>query len=443
MQRLQRNGLMKRVCAAAALLAAAGSAHATWSIIMADTETKEIAIGSCTCLTSFDLHENTPVLLVGLGGATAQGLVDSGGFFRMQIHDLMYFEQLDPQEIMDLITDDGAGASNRQFGIVDTFGRAATFTGPDTNDWAGGEIGSMGTITYAVQGNILTGEPVVTAAVDAIHNTPGDMAEKLMASMEAAYQYGGDGRCSCPPPDAPTDCGAPPDDFDKSAHIGYMLIARLGDTDGKCDTNGGCARGDYYMKLNVPFQQWADPDPVLQLRDMYDDWRLAQQGRPDGLLSTVELTSPYLTADGESSVSMTVTLRDIDGEPLTEPVAGFSVEHADDSAGACTIGPVVNFGGGVYSITLEAGIDIGTDVFEIIADDGIHPAQISPPPTLVVRLGGDVNADGAVDQSDLGLLLATYDLPADDPLFNIAADFDGDGLVTQADLGILLANYGG
>jgi Family of unknown function (DUF1028)/Dockerin type I domain len=429
-------------CGTMALLAAAGTAPATWSIILTDSETKEIAIGSCTCLTNFDLRENTPVMIVGIGGATAQGLVDSGCIYRMQIHDRMVVDRMDPALILSILTGSG-NAESRQFGIVDTLGRPATFTGSSTNDWAGGTVGSLGSITYAVQGNILTGSPVVAAAVAALHDTPGDLAEKLMASMEAAYLYGGDGRCSCPPPDSPTDCGAPPDSFDKSAHIGYMLVSRLGDTDSFCDCNGGCARGDYYMNLNVPYQFWDDPDPVLQLRDMYDAWRLDQQGRPDGLLSTAELSSPYLTADGESTVAMIVALQDIAGVPITDPVSTFTVEHDDESAGAATIGPVVNFGDGVYSITLQAGSATGEDLYRIIADDGIHPVQISPSPKLMVRLPGDVNVDGAVNQSDLGLLLATYELSPDDALFNEAADFDGDGMVSQSDLGVLLAHYEG
>ncbi len=124
-------------CGAVALLAAAGTAQATWSIILTDSETKEIAIGSCTCLTNFDLRENTPVMIVGIGGATAQGLVDSACVYRMQIHDLMVIEQMDPALILSIITGSG-NAESRQFGIVDTVGRPATFTGSSTNDWAGG-----------------------------------------------------------------------------------------------------------------------------------------------------------------------------------------------------------------------------------------------------------------------------------------------------------------
>lgn len=55
------------------------------------------------------------------------------------------------------------------------------------------------------------------------------------------------------------------------------------------------------------------------------------------------------------------------------------------------------------------------------------------------QLAGDVNGDGAVDQSDLGVLLGNIqqNVPP-----NQDGDLDGDGFVGQPDLGILLANYG-
>jgi hypothetical protein len=48
---------------------------------------------------------------------------------------------------------------------------------------------------------------------------------------------------------------------------------------------------------------------------------------------------------------------------------------------------------------------------------------------------GDLDGDGDVDQSDLGILLASY-------LVDDGGDVDGDGDTDQSDLGILLANYG-
>ncbi len=52
-----------------------------------------------------------------------------------------------------------------------------------------------------------------------------------------------------------------------------------------------------------------------------------------------------------------------------------------------------------------------------------------------------MDGDGDTDQSDLGLLLASYELPPGDPFFDPRADLDGDGEVGATDLGILLADY--
>lgn len=55
---------------------------------------------------------------------------------------------------------------------------------------------------------------------------------------------------------------------------------------------------------------------------------------------------------------------------------------------------------------------------------------------------GDANGDQAVNQSDLGILLAAYGCCFADACYAPCADFDLDGCVTQSDLGILLAFYG-
>lgn len=226
----------------AGLLAAAGlasPAQATWSIILINTRTGEIAVGSATCLTGFDLQANTPVLIAGVGAATAQSFVDQGGFNRVFIRDRLLMG-LSPADILSVLPAFDPGHQSRQYGICDTreAGRAATFSGTGAGQWAGGvtgrgiAIGHAGAdIVYAIQGNVLTGAPVVSMAEAAVLNTPGDLAAKLMASMEAARAMGGDGRCSCSSGN-PTACGSPPASFTKSAHIAYMLIARAGDRDG-------------------------------------------------------------------------------------------------------------------------------------------------------------------------------------------------------------------
>jgi hypothetical protein len=58
--------------------------------------------------------------------------------------------------------------------------------------------------------------------------------------------------------------------------------------------------------------------------------------------------------------------------------------------------------------------------------------------SFIVTLAGDLDGDGDVDQSDLGILLADWGCTGGD----CSGDCDGDGDTDQSDLGILLANWG-
>jgi uncharacterized Ntn-hydrolase superfamily protein len=78
----------------------------------------------------------------------------------------------------------------RQVGIVDFKGTTATYTGSKCNKWAGDLQGK----NYTVQGNILTGEKVVMAMGKAFENSKGELAERLMESLEAGESAGGDSR---------------------------------------------------------------------------------------------------------------------------------------------------------------------------------------------------------------------------------------------------------
>ena len=83
------------------------------------------------------------------------------------------------------------GRDDRQVGVVDGRGRAASFTGRGCQDWAGGRTGRC----YAAQGNIL----VSGATVDALANTFEAnahlaLAERLIECLAAAQAAGGDRR---------------------------------------------------------------------------------------------------------------------------------------------------------------------------------------------------------------------------------------------------------
>ncbi len=251
--------------AGCALACSATTASATWSILIADTRTGEIALGSATCVQGINLRASTPVLVLGVGGVTAQSAVDGTGGNRARIFDGFVRGRTLDEIFADLEAYD-PGHSNRQYGFIAADGDALTFSGPDNAAWAGGRTGRIdidppgpeNDIVYSVQGNILTGEPVVAAAEDAVLNTPGDLAEKLMAAMEAAYAFGGDGRCSCSGID-PTGCGAPPvDGFTRTADVGYMLVGRVGDREQAGWYNSIEEQGDFHLVGDVNADGRAD-----------------------------------------------------------------------------------------------------------------------------------------------------------------------------------------
>jgi uncharacterized Ntn-hydrolase superfamily protein len=81
--------------------------------------------------------------------------------------------------------------AQRQLGVVDSQGRAATYTGPACLDWAGGVTGPG----YAAQGNILvSGETVEALARTFEDGAGGPLAERLLAALAAGQEAGGDRR---------------------------------------------------------------------------------------------------------------------------------------------------------------------------------------------------------------------------------------------------------
>lgn len=362
--------------ATVALAAAPPAAEATWSVVIADTVTGEVAVGSATCVTGIDLLALTPVMVVGVGGAAAQSVADSSGVNRGTIWD-GFFAGLSPEEILDELEATDPQHESRQYGIVDVPPNPeVTFTGANAGAFAGGVTGRVGDLVYAIQGNLLTGQPVIDRAEQALASFGFDVPTKLMVAMLAAYRMGGDGRCSCSIWD-PTGCGSPPDSFTKSAHVGYMVVSRLGDTDGSCSADG-CANGDYYLSLDVPFQGSGDLDPVLQLRDLFVGHRLARVDRPDHYASELAFSPPDLPADGTSTSTGTLTVRDWRGEVVPGGGAEVSVSLAPESTSEPAIGPVVDHGDGTYTFEVTADTTAGTALFRVEVDDGVRPVRLAP-----------------------------------------------------------------
>jgi uncharacterized Ntn-hydrolase superfamily protein len=98
---------------------------------------------------------------------------------------------LSAEDVVARLTEADDGRADRQLGVVDGSGRAASYTGSACLDWAGGTTGDG----YAAQGNILVSEETVTALASTFEATAGrPLAERLLDALAAAQRAGGDRR---------------------------------------------------------------------------------------------------------------------------------------------------------------------------------------------------------------------------------------------------------
>jgi uncharacterized Ntn-hydrolase superfamily protein len=95
------------------------------------------------------------------------------------------------QQTVDALTAADDERDQRQLGIVDARGGAATFTGSKCIEWAGGRTGDR----YAAQGNILVSGETVDALAETFEQSAElPLAERLLECLAAAQAAGGDRR---------------------------------------------------------------------------------------------------------------------------------------------------------------------------------------------------------------------------------------------------------
>ncbi len=106
------------------------------------------------------------------------------------------------EEAMRILIGTDSARQSRQVGIIDRHGNAASWTGLECFDWAGGVAGTSwgrpGEIVvgkgFAAQGNILVGRPTVEAMATTFERTKGSLADRLVAALVAGGKAGGDRR---------------------------------------------------------------------------------------------------------------------------------------------------------------------------------------------------------------------------------------------------------
>jgi len=170
------------------------SAQATWSIVAADPETREVGIAGASCISGADVIAG---VVPGRGVVAAQAYTSFRG--RDRAVELLRGGH-GPSQILETLESsefDRWGAPLhrlRQYGVAVLDHDARAVTGRWTNDWAG----DLQWNEASVQGNMLYGSEVVTDAMGAYRSatTSGrPLAERLLRALEAGAAAGGDHRC--------------------------------------------------------------------------------------------------------------------------------------------------------------------------------------------------------------------------------------------------------
>lgn len=165
------------------LLAVPSRAGATFSIVARDSATGDIGVAVQSHY--FSVGPIVPWAEPGIGAVATQSLVEVS--YGPKGLDLMRDGRSAEQALRELLSQDDH-ADVRQVAMVDSRGQVAAHTGahciPDAGDTTGNG--------YSVQANLMSNKKVWPAMAKAYETSQGDLAERLLAALEAGQKAGGD-----------------------------------------------------------------------------------------------------------------------------------------------------------------------------------------------------------------------------------------------------------
>jgi uncharacterized Ntn-hydrolase superfamily protein len=121
----------------------------------------------------------------GVGAVATQSFVDPG--YGSRGLDLMHRGVAAPDALKQLLEKD-AQRDGRQVAMIDSNGQVSAYTGKSAIAAAGHRVGR----NFSVQANMMANDRIWPAMAEAFEQTTGDLADRLLAALEAADKAGGD-----------------------------------------------------------------------------------------------------------------------------------------------------------------------------------------------------------------------------------------------------------
>lgn len=244
-----------------------------------------------------------------------------------------------PQQIIDSLVLRDSNPTIRQYGITDFVGntvRTAGYTGVNCTNYKNHILGP----TFTVQGNILLGQQILDSMYSRFVNTPGTMAEKLMAALQGAKVIGADTRCQ------PT----------RSSISAFIRVARPTDPQ----------NGPYWLDLNV--QTVPSPkDPIDSLQVLFNQWQVTGVSNNQGIYP--EEFSLEQNYPNPFNPQTTITFNTANLSYIK--LAVYDVQGSEVAVLADNL-----FHRGRYSVNFDAaGLASGVYIYRIFAADALNTSK--------------------------------------------------------------------
>ena len=155
----------------------------TYSIVARDPNTGELGVAVQSHW--FSVGPIVAWAEAGVGAVATQSFVDPS--YGKNGLDMMRSGKSAPDTLKELLAKDEA-REVRQVAMIDTQGRVDAWTGKNDIQAAGHIVGT----NFSVQANLMLNDTVWPAMARAFENTKGDLAERMLAALDAAQAAGGD-----------------------------------------------------------------------------------------------------------------------------------------------------------------------------------------------------------------------------------------------------------
>jgi uncharacterized Ntn-hydrolase superfamily protein len=155
----------------------------TFSIVARDPATGELGVAVQSHW--FSVGPIVAWAEAGVGAVATQSFVDPS--YGKNGLDLMRAGKSAPDVLKELLSND-EGREVRQVAMIDAQGRVDAWTGKNDIQAAGHVVGQ----NFSVQANLMLNDKVWPAMARAFEDTKGDLADRMLAALDAAQAVGGD-----------------------------------------------------------------------------------------------------------------------------------------------------------------------------------------------------------------------------------------------------------